>query len=56
MFDLTCLTMKDPPNNKTWNCKDIDNYRCGSLDQVFMVGRLAMASSPSICIIAMFSV
>ena len=42
MFDLTCLTMKDPPNNKTWNCKDIDNYRCGSLDQVFMVGTLTM--------------
>ena len=35
MFDLTCLTMKDPPANKTWDCKDIDNYQCGSLDQVF---------------------
>ena len=38
MFDLTCLTMEDPPANKTWDCKDIDNYHCGSLDQVFQVG------------------
>ena len=41
MFDLTCLTMKDPPANQTWNCKDIDNYPCGSMDQVFQVGKFA---------------
>ena len=39
MFDMTCLTMNDPPANKTWDCKDIDNYHCGSLDQVFQVGK-----------------
>ena len=37
IFNKTCLTINDPPNNRTWKCKDIDNYQCDSLHQVFRV-------------------
>lgn len=35
IFSKTCLTMEDPPANETWDCKDIDNYQCAGLEDVF---------------------
>ena len=29
--------MDDPPANKNISCKDIDNYQCAALEQVFQV-------------------
>ena len=38
VWERTCPTLADPPANNTWNCKDIDNYQCGDLENVFKVG------------------
>jgi len=35
IFQKTCPTLNDPPANQTWDCKNIDNYQCSSLDKVF---------------------
>jgi hypothetical protein len=39
VYDHTCLNVADYPANATWDCKDIDNYECGELDQLFKVSR-----------------
>ena len=40
VFENTCLTKDDFPANETWDCKDIDNYECSKLDQLFEVDNL----------------
>ena len=39
VFENTCLTVDDFPANETWDCKDIDNYECSKLDQLFEVDK-----------------
>ena len=44
VFESTCLTTDDFPANVTWDCKDIDNYQCSALDQLFEVTLVIQSS------------
>jgi len=36
VFDYTCPTLADPPANETLTCKDIDNYQCANLTELYV--------------------